>query len=197
MLDELLEEDASDDTREKSIISNMISINSDRHPLDCLPICKCKTFDFLESEIWSILVTLIFEDGPFFGLRLTAVIKFNVRTFVTMFFTCKNAIILFLQLYRLVAIYKENQEENEGENELQASLSSLKLNELGIARLDNTLGRKSVFLKLNSVSQSRLMPSPSKFQFTEENKPPFCCQCDCHKKFLSSSTSPAKSSTEV
>ena len=38
----------------------------------------------VDSEIWSILKTLIFQDGPFLVLRLTAVIKFKVRTFVTM-----------------------------------------------------------------------------------------------------------------
>jgi hypothetical protein len=68
---------------------------------------KCIRFDMLDSEIWSILITLIFQDGPFLGLRLTAVFKFDVRTFVTMFFTFKNAIILFLQIYRLSAIYSE------------------------------------------------------------------------------------------
>jgi hypothetical protein len=68
------------------------------------PTSKCLKFfrlDLLDSEIWSILITLIFQDGPFLAIRLTAVIRFNVRTFSTMFFTCKNAIILFLQVYRL------------------------------------------------------------------------------------------------
>jgi len=68
------------------------------------PTRKClKLFrlDLLDSEIWSILITLIFQDGPFFIIRLISVVNFNVRTFSTMFFTCKNAIILFLQIYRL------------------------------------------------------------------------------------------------
>jgi hypothetical protein len=42
------------------------------------------------------------------ALRLVAVIKFDVRSYSTLFFTCKNGIILFLQFYRLVAIVTEN-----------------------------------------------------------------------------------------
>lgn len=83
---------------------NVNGISKKKKPF-CVP--RCFRFDLLDSEIWSILITLIFQDGPFLALRLTAVIKFNVRTFVTMFFTCKNAIILFLQFYRLSAIYTE------------------------------------------------------------------------------------------
>jgi hypothetical protein len=37
--------------------------------------------DSIDSEVWSILITLIFQDGPFLALRLTAVIEFNVRFF--------------------------------------------------------------------------------------------------------------------
>lgn len=74
----------------------------------------CLRLDLLDAEIWSILITLVFQDGPFLALRLTAVIKFDVRTFVTMFFTCKNAIILFLQFYRLSAICTEaNNTQND------------------------------------------------------------------------------------
>jgi hypothetical protein len=82
------------------------SLNVRRKRLFCLST-RCFRFDLLDSEIWSILITLIFQDGPFLALRLTAVIEFKVRTFVTMFFTCKNAIILFLQFYRLSAICTE------------------------------------------------------------------------------------------
>ena len=72
-------------------------------------IMSCFNFS---NEIWSILISLIFQDGPFLALRLTAVFRFNVRTFTTMFFTCKNGIILFIQCYRLFAICTEKKQEN-------------------------------------------------------------------------------------
>jgi hypothetical protein len=83
-------------------------------------------FEAIDSEVWSILITLIFQDGPFLVLRLTAVIEFNVRTFVTMFFTFKNGIILFLQIYRLTAICseaKQNQMDPLNHNKADAIAS--------------------------------------------------------------------------
>ena len=91
-----------------------------------LTLNSCIRFDMLDSEVWSILITLIFQDGPFLALRLTAVIEFNVRTFVTMFFTFKNAIILFLQIYRLSAICSEakhSQNDPYTHNKVDALLS--------------------------------------------------------------------------
>lgn len=48
------------------------------------------------------------------ALRLVAVIKFDVRSYSTLFFTCKNSIILFLQFYRLIAILTENDNQDFG-----------------------------------------------------------------------------------
>lgn len=48
------------------------------------------------------------------ALRLVAVIKFDVRSYSTLFFTCKNGIILVLQFYRLIAILTENDSYDMG-----------------------------------------------------------------------------------
>jgi hypothetical protein len=47
--------------------------------------CFAPKLEMLDTEVWSIIITIIFQDGPFLALRLTAVIKFNVRTFITMY----------------------------------------------------------------------------------------------------------------
>jgi hypothetical protein len=98
------EDDSNDTEKSKQIFENY---NEKLKRNSCSSFWKYFQSQLLNSEVWSILVTLMFQDGPFFALRLTAVIHFGVRTFVTMFFTCKNAIILFLQLYRVGAIYLE------------------------------------------------------------------------------------------
>lgn len=51
--------------------------------LGCIPK-KYLSLDVFDTEMWSILITMIFQDGPFLAIRLTAVIKFEVRTFVTL-----------------------------------------------------------------------------------------------------------------
>ena len=53
-----------------------------------LRIFPCITEEYLANvdlaELWSIMLMIMFQDGPFLILRLTAVIKFDVRTFATM-----------------------------------------------------------------------------------------------------------------
>ncbi len=62
-----------------------------------------------ENEAWYLYeINLMSCSATQLALRLVAVIKFDVRSYSTLFFTCKNGIILFLQFYRLIAILTEN-----------------------------------------------------------------------------------------
>jgi hypothetical protein len=62
-----------------------------------------------ENDAWYLYeLNLMSCSAVQLTLRLVAVIKFDVRSYSTLFFTCKNGIILFLQFYRLVAIVTEN-----------------------------------------------------------------------------------------
>lgn len=60
------------------------------------------------SELPSIFITILMQDLPFFVLRMIAVIHFKVQSYTTIFFTCKNLFILFLQMYRLWSICMEH-----------------------------------------------------------------------------------------
>jgi hypothetical protein len=60
------------------------------------------------SELPSIFITILMQDLPFLVLRLIAVIHFQVQSYTTIFFTCKNLFILFLQIYRLWSICMEH-----------------------------------------------------------------------------------------
>ena len=62
-----------------------------------------------ENDAWYLYeLNLMSCSAIQLALRLVAVIKFDVRSYSTLFFTCKNGIILFLQFYRLIAIVSEN-----------------------------------------------------------------------------------------
>jgi hypothetical protein len=78
---------------------------------------------FLRSEIWSILVTLFLQDGPFFAVRLVAIFVFHVRSFLTYFFTFKNFLILIFQTYRIASICFEKDEQ---EQELQEKVNTMR-----------------------------------------------------------------------
>ena len=65
------------------------------------------------GELPSIFITMLMQDLPFLIIRLIAVIHFEVHSYTTIFFTCKNLIILLLQFYRLWSICIEHIDQNE------------------------------------------------------------------------------------
>ncbi|CAF0781651.1 unnamed protein product [Adineta ricciae] len=73
------------------------------------------------SELPSIFITILMQDLPFLVLRLIAVIHFEVQSYTTIFFTCKNLFILFLQFYRLWSICMEHlDQESTVDNEISS-----------------------------------------------------------------------------
>ncbi|XP_796133.2 transmembrane protein 26-like [Strongylocentrotus purpuratus] len=64
--------------------------------------CAC-----LESEIWAVMVALCLQDGPFLILRLILISHYKIFTHLSLFFTSKNALVLMLQLYRLIVVHQE------------------------------------------------------------------------------------------
>ncbi|CAF1193901.1 unnamed protein product [Didymodactylos carnosus] len=79
------------------------------------PESKCQWClnTFLNNELYSIFITITMQDLPFLVLRLIAVIHFKVHSYTTLFFTCKNVIILLLQIYRLWSICIEKTDQTE------------------------------------------------------------------------------------
>jgi hypothetical protein len=58
----------------------------------------------LDSELLNVIITLLMQDGPFFILRLFCIFKFDIKSYLFLFFTFKNGILFSLQIYRIVAI---------------------------------------------------------------------------------------------
>ena len=114
-------------TRERSIRGNVK-----------LSVLK-RSSRFLHSEIWSILVTLSLQDGPFFAVRLIAINIYHVRSFLTYFFTFKNFLILIFQAYRVGAICLE---KDEHEQKFQEKVKTAKRMSFAATRLGVALHRK-------------------------------------------------------
>jgi hypothetical protein len=64
--------------------------------------------NYMHSELRIVIVTLIMQDCPFFILRSVCVFKFNVVSYLFLFFTFKNGILFSLQIYRIIAICTDN-----------------------------------------------------------------------------------------
>ena len=71
---------------------------------------------FVASELWSIFVSIVMQDGPYVVVRLTCIFYWNIRTYTNYFFTFKNFMMLVLQIYRIVAVYQQNQEKKGEEH---------------------------------------------------------------------------------
>lgn len=91
------------------------------------------------SEIWSILVTLSLQDGPFFAIRLVAIFAYHVRSFLTYFFTFKNFLILVFQTYRIASICLE---KDEKEKELTEKINTLRRMSIAATHLGVPLNQK-------------------------------------------------------
>ncbi|XP_054758701.2 transmembrane protein 26-like [Lytechinus pictus] len=78
---------------------------------ECCSCCLC-----CRNEMWSMMVTLIMQDGPFLAMRLYLMIKVKIFSIMMVFFTCKNILVILLQLYRMIILCGQNEVEPE-ENE--------------------------------------------------------------------------------
>ncbi|KAM3920927.1 transmembrane protein 26-like [Leptodactylus fuscus] len=54
------------------------------------------------SEVWSVLITVLMQDGPFLVYRLYLVTREGVFNESMVFFICKNILSVIIQLYRVV-----------------------------------------------------------------------------------------------
>ncbi|KAL5965961.1 Transmembrane protein 26 [Taenia solium] len=84
-----------------------------RHFCDCCssrspdePVSGCEQLWF-GTELWALFMSLILQDVPFLALRLTLVLHFNVRSYSNIFFTCKNSLLILLQVFRSAVILSE------------------------------------------------------------------------------------------
>lgn len=59
------------------------------------------------SEAWSLLLTVGLQDGPFLVYRLYLMVQEQVLNQLMIFFTCKNILVVLLELYRIFVVQCE------------------------------------------------------------------------------------------
>lgn len=59
------------------------------------------------NEVWSLLLTVGLQDGPFLLYRLYLMVQKQVLNQLMIFFTCKNILIVLLELYRIFVVQCE------------------------------------------------------------------------------------------
>ena len=66
---------------------------------------------FCETEIWSLFLSVVLQDGPFFAVRLYCLVSYDMFSYEIIFFTMKNAMVVLLQIYRAIAVIKKRRRE--------------------------------------------------------------------------------------
>ncbi|KAK3863831.1 hypothetical protein Pcinc_030434 [Petrolisthes cinctipes] len=79
---------------------------------------------YLDMDIIAILTTVFMQDGPFFLLRMTLIFGYKVVSYLNIFFTCKNTLVVSLQLYRLFVLCSRKRVLNRKRKELLLQQSS-------------------------------------------------------------------------
>ena len=73
-----------------------------------------------------ILLMVITQDAPFLALRLLLLCKYNVASYMHIFFTVKNSLVLLLMTYRLYVVFDTVHEETKESNSIDGrSLNAL------------------------------------------------------------------------
>ncbi|CAL1540750.1 unnamed protein product [Lymnaea stagnalis] len=81
----------------KSRASVALPVNSE----GCCPV----------EVVISIFISVSLQDAPFLVLRLLLIFRYDVLSYTNIFFTCKNTLVLVLQMYRLYVLFTERPKE--------------------------------------------------------------------------------------
>jgi hypothetical protein len=49
-------------------------------------------------DVWGILINIILQDAPFFVFRLLLITYYRLISYMNIFFTCKNTLVITLQV---------------------------------------------------------------------------------------------------
>lgn len=77
-----------------------------------------------QTEVWSICVNFLLQDGPFLAVRLYTMVGLKVLTYSIIFFTAKNALLVMLLMYRLTVVCCERKHKVDIESEESAGDSN-------------------------------------------------------------------------
>ena len=61
-------------------------------------------------DVWEVLFNIILQDAPFFVFRLLLITYYKLISYMNIFFTCKNTLVITLQFYRLMVVQLEKRE---------------------------------------------------------------------------------------
>ncbi|KAJ8952478.1 hypothetical protein NQ318_003273 [Aromia moschata] len=67
-------------------------------------------------DVWGIALNIALQDAPFLAFRLLLITHFQIISYMNVFFTCKNTLVILLQIYRLYVVYSEHNKKQSKED---------------------------------------------------------------------------------
>ncbi|GFG40059.1 hypothetical protein Cfor_01409, partial [Coptotermes formosanus] len=84
----------------KARLSAATNISDGVSPRCCAGCCSI--------DVWGIMLNILLQDAPFLGFRLLLIAHYRIISYMNVFFTCKNTLVIVLQLYRLYVVNSES-----------------------------------------------------------------------------------------
>ncbi|XP_014483703.1 PREDICTED: transmembrane protein 26 [Dinoponera quadriceps] len=78
-------------------------------------------------DVWGIALNMILQDGPFLAFRLILIIHYKIVSYMNIFFTCKNTLVILLQLYRLYVVQSENRNKRKNRKYKKTEVSNISI----------------------------------------------------------------------
>ncbi|CAG9577534.1 unnamed protein product [Danaus chrysippus] len=63
-------------------------------------------------EVCAIIMNIALQDAPFLAFRLLIIAHYKIINYMNIFFTCKNTLVILLQIYRLYVLHLETVENS-------------------------------------------------------------------------------------
>ncbi|PSN51605.1 hypothetical protein C0J52_09092 [Blattella germanica] len=80
-------------------------------------------------DVWGIVLNILLQDAPFLGFRLLLITHYRIISYMNVFFTCKNTLVILLQLYRLYVVHSETRKDTTVPEQQHAPISIIALSE--------------------------------------------------------------------
>lgn len=118
-------------------------------------------------DVWGIALNITLQDAPFLVFRLLIITHFKIISYMNVFFTCKNTLVILLQLYRLYVVYSENRKNKRKEHQHElTSISIISKPDMYSGERTKKSNRKN---KKERSSKSEKLKVPDESEYTEDD----------------------------
>ncbi|XP_059489086.1 transmembrane protein 26 [Neocloeon triangulifer] len=69
-------------------------------------------------DVWAIVINILLQDAPFVIFRGLLIGYYRIISYMNIFFTCKNTLVIALQLYRLYVVFAEKRNKLKKQQKL-------------------------------------------------------------------------------